>query len=70
MSTLKTRRWPLFALAGLFFVTGVVVLDGPVAGVICFAAAMTFIGACIRALATEDSETVKRVEFTGLIGGF
>jgi len=69
MRTLTVRRWPWFALAGLFAVLGVVVLDGPAAGLACFASVVALLGACIRGLAAADPETVRGIERSGFMGG-
>jgi hypothetical protein len=51
--THNRRRWPLFALPAVLALLSVFVLHGAVAGVASFLAMLSFIGACIYALAGE-----------------
>ncbi|HWT26094.1 MAG TPA: hypothetical protein VN213_21485 [Solirubrobacteraceae bacterium] len=71
MTTIKTRRWPWFALSAALAVLGIVVLDGGVAGVVSLAAFLTLFGACMRGLvidAREDPERVRQLSRIGVIG--
>jgi hypothetical protein len=73
---MKPRRRGIrlgFALFGVLAVLAFFVLDGPVAGVVAFAAMLVFIVACIRALSNEDADDrakSDRVGLAGWIGGW
>ena len=69
MRVIKRRAWPWFLLAGLLSAVGVIVLDGAAGGLVCFAAVVVLIGACLRGLASSDPDAVKRAEFGGFVGG-
>ena len=57
---------PCLVLAAL----GFVVLDGPGAGVVSLLAVLTFLGACMYALRSHDSASVRRSERTNMAGWF
>ena len=72
MTTLKTKNWPWFALAALIGAVGLLALDGPARGMTVAVCVFTFLGACIRTLASESAEDVARIDRAGigLFGGF
>lgn len=57
-----------FALFAVLTIVGLLVLDGPAAGVTLFAALLVFIVACILALSREEPDAVTHNERTGLAG--
>jgi hypothetical protein len=52
--THNRRLWPPFAAVVILALLGVFVLEGALAGFVCFVAMLAFIAACIYALAGED----------------
>jgi len=71
VTTIRTRRWPWFALSAVLWVLALVAFRGAAAGVVAFAALATFLGACLRGLAmdaAEDPERLEHLHRAGMIG--
>jgi hypothetical protein len=66
----RRRRWVGFALFAVLAVLGLAVFDGAAAAGASLAAMLTFIGACMYALRSEDPESVDKANQTGITGWF
>jgi len=68
MHSKRRHAWVGFALSAGTGILGVFVLAGAAAAVVCFAAMLVFIGACIYALRGENPADVERNTRAGFAG--